>query len=87
MSHIDFEGIFESFHTKFPPVQLLQDATLKLTTQEILEMIQDFFPDITFPEGGITRFMIDRGYSYAPIEINERVRFYWLIGQGPESSQ
>lgn len=30
-------------------------------------------------------FMIDQGYRYEPVEVNERVRYFWLIGTGPES--
>ena len=85
MSRTEFEEIFESFCSKFPPVQSLQDASLKLTTAEINEMILDFQPEIEWPRGGVTRFMIDRGYKYEPVEVNERVRYFWLIGQDPES--
>ena len=85
MSRTEFEEIFESFRSKFPPVQTAQEATLKLSTSEINEMITDFMPDIEWPRNGVTRFMIDQGYKYEPVEVNERVRYFWLIGQGQES--
>ena len=85
MSRTEFEKIFEPFRTKFPPVTKLQDASLKLTTSEINEMIVDFSPEVEWPREGITRFMIDQGYKYEPIEVNERVRYFWLIGPGQEN--
>jgi hypothetical protein len=85
MSRTNFEEIFEPFHSKFPPVATIQEATLKLSTTEITEMIQDFYPNVDWPRSGITRFMIDQGYKYEPVEVNERVRYFWLIGQGQES--
>ena len=85
MSRINFEEIFASFRTKFPPVQSLKDASLKFTTSEINEMMAEFIPDLEWPREGITRFMIDQGYKYEPVEVNERVRYFWLIGQGPEN--
>jgi hypothetical protein len=77
-----FDKMFESFRAKFPPVEALDQATLQLTTTEITEMIIDFFPDAEMPQQGITRFMISQGYRFEPIEVNERVRFFWLIGNG-----
>jgi hypothetical protein len=85
MSRTDLEEIFESFRKKFPPVENLEDAVLKLSTEEINNMIVDFWPEVVWPRTGITRFMIDQGYKYAPVESNDRVRYFWLIGQGPES--
>ncbi len=77
----EFEQIFESFRSKFPPVQTVPEAWLKLSTNEINEMITDFWPEPTWPEGGLTKFLISQGYKYEPLEVNERVRFFWLIGQ------
>ena len=75
-----FETIFTAFSVKFPPVQSLDQATLKLSTTEMTEMITDFWPEIQWPDGGISLFLIDQGYKYEPIEVNERVRYFWLIG-------
>ena len=85
MSRTDFEEIFTSFRQKFPPVETTDDAVLKLSTEEVDNMILDFWPNIIYPREGITRFMIAQGYKYCPIEVNERVRFFWLIGQDPGS--
>jgi hypothetical protein len=76
----DFEKIFESFRAKFPPAASLQEASLKISTKEINEMIEDFWPDPKLPPGGITQFMINQGYKYEPEEVNERIRYFWLIG-------
>ena len=85
MSRTDFEEIFESFRSKFPPVIETRDAVLKLTTEEIHSTFLDFMPEVEWPRGGITRFMIDQGYKYNPEEVNERVKYFWLIGKGQES--
>ena len=85
MSRTDFEEIFQAFQTKFPPVESEKDAILKLTTQEIIEMLTDFCPEIELPRQGITRFMTERGYTYCPLEVNERVKYFWLIGKDPGS--
>ena len=85
MSHTEFEEIFKSFQAKFPPANNTKDAVLKLTTAEINDMIIDFVPEVQWPRGGVTRFMIDQGYKYEPVEVNERVRYFWLIGQDPGS--
>jgi hypothetical protein len=77
----EFEEIFESFRRKFPPVKTVSEASLKLSTNEINEMITDFWPEPDWPEGGLTKFLIAQGYKYEPLEVNERVRFFWLIGQ------
>ncbi len=76
----EFEQIFQSFQRKFHPVQSVPEASLKLSTAEITEMITDFWPEAVCPSGGITRFLIAQGYKYEPIEVNERVRYFWLIG-------
>jgi hypothetical protein len=76
-----FEQIFDSFKQKFPPVQTESEASLKLSTTEITEMITDFWPDTEWPKGGLTHFLISQGYKYEPLEVNERVKFLWLIGQ------
>ena len=78
----EFEEIFESFRGKFPPVQSLSEASLQLPTSEMQAMIVDFWPDVVWPPGGFTRFLIAHGYRYEPIEVNERVRYFWLVGQG-----
>lgn len=74
-----FDIIFKSFIDKFPPALSLKDATLKLSTQEIIDMIEDFWPGAVWPEGGLTWYLISKGYKYEPIEINERVRYFWLL--------
>ena len=81
INETELQQIFDAFRLKFPPVQSLQDASLKLSTAEITEMITDFWPEVVSPSGGITRFLIAQGYKYEPIEVNERVRYFWLIGQ------
>ena len=80
MEKTQFEIIFESFRRKFPPAESLSEATLKLSTTEITEMIEEFWPELVTSPGSITGFMIDQGYKYEPIEQNERVRYVWLIG-------
>ena len=84
-SQSEFEELFTSFRSKFPPVGSAREASLKLTTQEIIDTFAGFYPELEFPRTGITRFMIDQGYKYEPEEVNERVRYFWLIGQGQES--
>ena len=76
-----FEEIFSSFHSKFPPVQSVSEASLKLSTTEIDEMITDFWPDMEMSSGDLIEFLVKRGYSYEAIEVNGRVRYFWLIGQ------
>ena len=76
-----FEEIFTSFRAKFPPVQSVSEASLKLSTTEIDEMITDFWPDMEMSSGDLIEFLVKRGYSYEAIEVNGRVRYFWLIGQ------
>ncbi len=85
MSHTEFEEIFESFRSKFPPAKTIQDSNLTLTTSQINEMIVDFMPEVEFPRQGITRFMKDQGYKYEPVEVNDQIRFFWLISKDQES--
>ncbi len=75
------EQIFSSFRAKFPPVHSVSEASLKLSTTEIDEMITDFWPDMELSSGDLIEFLIKRGYSYEAIEVNGRVRYFWLIGQ------
>lgn len=90
MSHIEdlnFDELFQKFIQKFPPAENLQDSQLKFTTQEILNMIFDFIPEITVPEGEekpnydkiLYDALKDSGYKNEPIEYNEKVTFYWLF--------
>lgn len=81
MSHTSFEEIFDAFRVKFPPVDSADDAVLKLTTEDVSKMITDFWPDVEWPRTGITRFLMDQGYRYTPIEYNDRVRYFWLVGR------
>jgi hypothetical protein len=85
MSRTEFDEFFTSFKVKFPPVESVDHAVLKLSTQEILDTIMDFWPEIELPRTGITRFMTDQGYKYVPEVVNERIRYFWLIGQGQEN--
>ncbi len=75
-----FEKIFASFLQKFPPAVSLKEATLRFTTTEMEEMLTDFNPDMQWPSSGFTQFLIDQGYKFEPFEVNERVRYFWLIG-------
>ena len=84
-SQSEFEEIFGIFKLKFPPVSQPQDAVLKLSTQDLIDTFAGFFPELEFPRTGITRFMTAQGYKYEPEEVNERVRYFWLIGKGQET--
>lgn len=84
-SQSEFEEIFKVFKDKFPPVSTQKDAVLKLTTQDLVDTFAGFFPELEFPRSGITRFMTAQGYRYEPEEVNERVRYFWLIGKGQET--
>lgn len=79
MSQDQFNEIMEAFKTKFPPAQNAAKSSLKLTTKEIEEMILDFHPEISFPEGGLFPALKEMGYQYGPIEENERVTMYWFV--------
>ena len=85
MSPTEFEEIFESFRTKFPPAKSIKESNLTLTTSQINEMIVDFMPEVEWPRGGITRFMTAQGYKYEPVEVNDQIRFFWLISKDQES--
>ena len=80
MSRTKLESIFELFKEHFPPAEkYIEGSTLKLTTPQILEIFNDFCPDIEF--GNLYEFMTEQGYKYLPVEFNETITFYWLIGR------
>ena len=81
MSHTVFLEILSSFLCKFPPAQSLSFASLKLTTKEIASMISEFHPGVEFSPEELFAALKDHGYHYEPIEENERVVFFWLLGQ------
>lgn len=72
--------MFRAFSEKFPPVTSPDQAAMKLTTQEITEAFESFCPGLEFPEPGLPGFLAENGYSFLPVESNERITFYWLIG-------
>lgn len=80
MSRTEFDDFFQTFRNKYPPVKSVGDAILRLTTDEIVNTITDFFPDIKLPDTGITRYLMEQGYKFEPFEVNERIRYFWLIG-------
>ncbi len=84
-SQSEFEELFESFRQNFPPAQTKDDAVLKLTTQNLNDTFLGHYPELQFPRCGITRFMKEQGYKYEPEVVNEKVCYFWLIGQGQES--
>jgi len=79
MSQTSFEEIFAKFKENFPPVDTPDQATLKLTTQEFLEMIQHLDESAQVPSEGMFSFLKAQGYIYHPTEYNETVTFYWLV--------
>lgn len=87
MSHTDsnFEEIFQAFKEKFPPAADLSHATIRMTTQEVQDMVLDFYPEVVWPRSGVTHFMTAQGYKYSPVEENGRVRYYWLVSKGQEN--
>ena len=81
MSQDHFTEIFSLFREKFPPVENIQQASLTLTTEEIIETFHSFNPDMEFPSTSLYSFMKAQSYVFLPQEKNERIVFYWLIGQ------
>ncbi|MEI6175131.1 MAG: hypothetical protein WCR01_15405 [Bacteroidota bacterium] len=80
MSHTELEAIFARFKESFPPTsEYTEGVTLKLTTDELTTMIEDFYPGIDV--GDLYSLMTSHGYEYRPIEYNETVTFYWLVGR------
>ena len=80
----DFTLLFDSFMRKFPPVAAAASATLKLTTGEIIQTFQMFWPGIDITAELFVQHMIDQGYQYEPFEVNDRIVFYWLIGSADQ---
>lgn len=78
MSHTDLSSIFAVFKREFPPAETyIEGSTLKLTTSELIKMINDLNPDVD--TSVIVELMSKEGYIYLPIEYNEEITFYWLI--------
>ena len=78
MSHAVFEEIFARFRAQFPPEDEYQEhVTLKLTTHEVVEIFNNFQPDIELPD--MYEWMMANGYKYRAIEENETIRLCWLI--------
>jgi hypothetical protein len=80
MSHIELEAIFKRFKESFPPTsEYTEGLTLKLTTAELEQMLTDFCPGIEI--GNVYSLMVNNGYQFRPVEYNETITFYWLIGR------
>lgn len=80
----EFTILFDSFMRKFPPVVAAASATLKLTTVEIMDCFENFWPGIDITAELFVQHMIDKGYQYEPFEVNDRIVFYWLIGSADQ---
>lgn len=80
----DFTVLFNSFMRKFPPVASAASATLKLTTGEIMDSFENFWPGIDITAELFVQHMIGHGYQYEPFEVNDRIVFYWLIGSADQ---
>jgi hypothetical protein len=75
-----FSDIFKTFMQHFPPVETYTEGiTLKLTTAELAETFNSFYPDAE--PGLLADLMIENGYLYKPIESSETIKFYWIIGR------
>lgn len=80
MSHTDLDDIFLRFKENFPPThQYIEGITLRLTTAELEQMFIDFYPGIE--TGNVYSLMTGQGYEFLPVEYNETITFYWLIGR------
>ena len=77
MSHaITFEELFGIFKKRFPPTE---EDVLKFTTPEFLGIFENFAPNVKIPDDFVS-FLRNEGYQYKPVEYNEEIRFYWLVG-------
>jgi len=77
-SNNQFENIFAKFKEKFPPAdKYQQDVTLNLTTNELIDTLVSFHPDIVLPP--LYEFMTSQGYKYEPVEFNDHILFYWIL--------
>lgn len=80
----DFSILFDSFMRKFPPASAAASATLKLTTGEIMDSFENFWPGLDITADSFVQHMIEQGYQYEPFEVNDRIVFYWLIGSADQ---
>lgn len=82
MTHTRFTELLDTFFKKFPPAASLSDSNLKLTTDELFESLNKFYPGVVDIKTSLAEAMLERGYIYEPVEENETVTFYWLLRKG-----
>jgi hypothetical protein len=58
----------------------LKSAVLQLTSSEIIDMIEEFGIEEDIPKPTIISELQRLGYTYEPIEYNEKIQMKWLIG-------
>lgn len=82
---LTFDSVFTAFQKRFPPVDRDDQAVLKLSTQEILDAFNELGVPFTSGVSEFVSFLAEKGYCFVPVEENDRVRFFWLIGKDQES--
>ena len=68
---------FQAFSEKFPPANP-QDATFKLTFNELHQIFARFLPT-DFDSEELVKLMTDAGYTFLPENRSGTINFYWFL--------
>lgn len=72
------QDIVNTLKHKHPPVASQAEAQLEASTEEVWEMIQDFFPDETFSLEQCYQLLLDAGYQ---MDMQSgKMKMVWLMG-------
>lgn len=85
MSQTFLTEILAKFKERFPPAPDLQSSKLLLTSTEIIAMIEEFGIEEDIQKPTIISELQRLGYTYEPIEYNEKIHMKWLISSSSRS--
>ncbi|MBC6698100.1 hypothetical protein [Hymenobacter sp. BT190] len=72
-----FDALMLQIRENLQPAPSLDQATLKLSTHEVYEKLQEFYPSATYDAPMVARALLELGYNYA--DPYKDLSFVWLF--------